>query len=55
MVRFGRAVLVDTAANEAGAGLDPEADVRRQVHQQPRATAEVVAAMCSFSEAGCDG
>lgn len=54
VIRFGRAVLVDTAANEAGAGPDHEADVRRQVREQTRGTADVVAAMCAFSETGCD-
>lgn len=53
VVRLGRAVLVDAAANEGGAGQDPEADVRRQIRYQIRATIDVVAAMCAFTEAGC--
>ena len=40
--------------NEAGAGPDHEADVRRQVREQTRGTADVVAAMRAFSETGCD-
>ena len=54
VVRFGRAVLVDTASTEGGAGADPEADVRRQVGEQARASSGVVAAMCFFSEPGCE-
>ena len=52
VIRLGRAVLVDTTSNEAGAGPDPEADVRRQLDAQTTATATVVAAMCAFTEAG---
>lgn len=53
VIRFGRAVLVDITASEAGAGPDPEADVRRQLDAQTVATAGAVAAMCAFTEAGC--
>ena len=53
VIRLGRAVLVDTTSSEAGAGPDPEADVRRQLDDQTTATAGVVAAMCAFTEAGC--
>jgi hypothetical protein len=54
VVRVGRAVFVDTASTEGGAGEDPEADILRQVGEQARASAGVVAAMCAYTEAGCD-
>ncbi len=54
IVRVGRAVLVDTASTEGGAGPDPEGDIRRQLGEQARASASVVAAMCLFTEQGCD-
>ncbi len=54
IVRVGRAVLVDTASNEGGAGPDPEGDIRRQLGEQARSSATVVAAMCLFTEPGCD-
>jgi hypothetical protein len=54
VVRVGRAVLVDTASTEGGAGEDPEADIRRQVGEQARASTGVVAAMCVFTDDGCD-
>ena len=38
IVRVGRAVLVDTASNEGGAGPDPEGDIRRQIGEQARAS-----------------
>lgn len=53
VVRLGRALLVDTATNEGGGGPDPEADVDAQIARQTADSAEVVSAMCVFTEAGC--
>ena len=53
VTRLGRAVLVDTASNEGGGGPDRDGDIDRQVEEQVRATDDVVAAMCRFTEAGC--
>ncbi len=52
-IRVGHSVLIDTAANEGGAGPDPVADLARQIDEQTTDAAEVVAAMCLFTEAGC--
>ncbi|MDQ3484084.1 MAG: hypothetical protein M3445_01505, partial [Actinomycetota bacterium] len=52
-VRVGRSVLIDTASNEVGAGPDLESDIENQIARQVAGTAEVVAAMCRFTEAGC--
>ena len=48
VIRLGRAVLIDTAANE---GMIGEAD--SQVDFMTSATAEPVSRMCAFTEAGC--
>jgi hypothetical protein len=53
VVRFGKAVLVDQTYNEGGAEVDPVAAARDQVDRQTAASAEVVAAMCRFTRAGC--
>ncbi|MDQ4052849.1 MAG: hypothetical protein M3237_09125 [Actinomycetota bacterium] len=53
LIRVGHAVLIDVAANEGGAGPDLEADSQGQIDAQTTATADVVAAMCRFTEAGC--
>jgi hypothetical protein len=52
-IRVGHSVLIDTTSNEGGAGQDPVADLARQIDQQTSDAAEVVAAMCTFTEAGC--
>ncbi|MEJ7831447.1 MAG: hypothetical protein WKF79_00895 [Nocardioides sp.] len=52
-VRVGRSVLIDTASDEGGAGLDLESDIENQIAEQEADTAEVVAAMCRFTVAGC--
>lgn len=53
VTRLGRAVLIDTASNESGAGPDREADIDRQIDSQIAATTSVVDAMCRFTDAGC--
>jgi hypothetical protein len=54
VVRLGRAVLLDTAANEGGAGPETrEVQARAQLDRLTKASADVVAAMCAFTEAGC--
>ncbi len=52
-IRVGHSVLIDTTANEGGAGPEPVADRTRQIDEQTADAAEVVAAMCAFTEAGC--
>lgn len=52
-IRVGHSVLIDTTANEGGAGPDLEADIRGQIAYQSETAAAVVAAMCTFTEAGC--
>ncbi|GEP35702.1 hypothetical protein NSZ01_34700 [Nocardioides szechwanensis] len=53
VVRLGRALLVDTAANEGGGGPDPEAQATAQIAEQTAETSAPLAAMCAFTEAGC--
>ncbi|MDO9494977.1 MAG: hypothetical protein Q7J48_04680 [Nocardioides sp.] len=53
VVRLGRALLVDTTSNEGGGGAAPDADVNAQIARQTADSAEVVSAMCAFTEAGC--
>jgi hypothetical protein len=53
VIRLGRAVLIDTTANEGGAGPDPDGEVEAQLDKMTSATAEPVSRMCVFTEAGC--
>lgn len=54
VIRLGRAVLIDVASNEGGMGGNRhDAAVTRQIDQQLKETAPIVAAMCQFTEAGC--
>ncbi|MFA6298739.1 MAG: hypothetical protein WC642_06210 [Nocardioides sp.] len=53
VIRLGRALLVDTTSNEGGGGPDPDAQATAQITRQTEASADVVAAMCAFTEAGC--
>lgn len=54
VVRVGRSVLLDAAASEGGAGQqEPEAAARDLLAVMAAASAEVVAAQCAFTEAGC--
>jgi hypothetical protein len=48
VIRLGRAVLIDTAANEGSIG-----DAGSQIDFMTTATDEPVARMCAFTEAGC--
>ena len=48
LIRVGRSVLIDNAANEGTADSS-----RTQIEEQADRSAEVVAAMCLFTEAGC--
>lgn len=52
VVRVGRSVLLDTSSGE-GWAPDPEADGRRVLDRMATAAAEVIAAMCRFTAAGC--
>jgi hypothetical protein len=52
-IRVGRAVLIDTVANKAGAGADPKAEVQDQIDAMSVAAAVPVSAMCMFTESGC--
>ncbi len=48
VIRVGRAVLIDQAASEGTAD-----NSRTQIGEQANRSADVVAAMCTFSEDGC--
>lgn len=53
VVRVGRAVLIDTAANEGGAGPDRASDITGQIEYQAEHTRDVVEAMCAYADGGC--
>lgn len=53
VVRLGRALLVDTTSTEGGGGPDPDAEATAQIARQTEASADVVSAMCAFTQAGC--
>ena len=54
VVRVGRSVLVDTAGNEGGAAPGTRAEITAdQLRQMTADTADVVAAQCAFTDAGC--
>lgn len=53
VIRVGRAVLVDTAANEGGGGSAPESDTTRQFADQTVAATEVLDALCAYASGGC--
>lgn len=53
IVRLGRGVLVDFVSNEGGASGDPASELPSQLATMDADAAEVVSAMCVFTEAGC--
>lgn len=53
VIRVGRAVLIDTAANEGGAGPDREGEVQRHLDAMSASVASPVESMCAFTQVGC--
>ena len=53
LVRLGRAVLIDVRSGEGGGGDPDPALVRERAADMAGDAAGVVAAMCTFTEAGC--
>ena len=53
VIRLGRALLIDTTSSEGGGGPDPDAEANAQIAEQTADSADVVSAMCTFTEAGC--
>ncbi|WP_139978085.1 hypothetical protein [Nocardioides litoris] len=54
VVRVGRSVLLDSTSDQGGAGAEPRGvQARRQVERMTTDSADLVAAMCAWTEAGC--
>lgn len=53
LVRVGRAVLIDTMANEGRGGPAPEGEIQRRLDAMSSAIAVPVWAMCMFAKEGC--
>jgi hypothetical protein len=53
VVRIGRAVFVDTTANETGAGPGSPGEVQDRLDAMASAAEQPVSTMCVYSEAGC--
>lgn len=52
LIRVGRAVLIDTVANE-GSGPAPQREIQRRIDAMSSAVAVPVWAMCMFAKDGC--